>query len=78
MPRATGLQGILEGERRRSGGMVMVGWTPHVSHISIIYMYKYAMQKYFYKTTKYEKMSDGFFIFFCLHSKYFLWGLYTL
>jgi hypothetical protein len=57
------LQGILEGERRRLGGMVVVGWTPHVSHISIIYMYKYAMQKYFYETTKYEKMSDGFYIF---------------
>jgi hypothetical protein len=53
---------------------VVVEWTPHVSHISTIYMYKYVMQKYFYETMKYKKMNDGIFIFLCLHGKYFLQG----
>jgi hypothetical protein len=43
--------------------MVVVEWTPHVSCIFTIYMYKYAMQKYFYETIKYEKMNDGFLYF---------------
>jgi hypothetical protein len=46
--------------------------------IPTVYMYKYAMQKYFHETIKYEKMNDYIFIFFCLHSKYFLWGFMLL
>jgi hypothetical protein len=56
--------------------LVAVEWTPHVSRISTIYMYKYA-KKYFYGTMKYKKMNDGIFIFLCLHCKYFLRGFYA-
>ena len=44
------------------------------NRISTVYMYKYAMQKYFCHTMKYKKMNDGIFIFLRLHSKYFLRG----
>ena len=32
------------------------------NRISTVYMYKYAMQKYFYDTMKYKKMKDGIYI----------------
>ena len=32
--------------------------------ISTVYMYKYAMQKYFCDTMKYEKMNDDIFLYF--------------
>jgi hypothetical protein len=43
---------------------VVVGWTSLVSRISTIYMYEYAMQKYFYETMKYKKINDDIYIYF--------------
>jgi hypothetical protein len=57
-------KGFYRDERRRPVDIVVVGWTPHVIRMSTIYMYKYAMQKYFYETMKYEKMNDGIFFIF--------------
>ena len=44
------------------------GGGPHVvvgpnNHIFTIYMYKYAMQKYFCDTMKYKNINDGIYIF---------------
>jgi hypothetical protein len=51
-------------------------WVPMIIFLSYKCI-KCNTTNYFYETTKNEKMNDGIFIFFCLHSKYFLWGLYA-
>ena len=58
----------------RGGSQVSVGPS---ACISIIYMYKNAMQNYFCETMKYEKMNDDIFYILRLHSKYFLRGFYA-
>ena len=42
---------------------MVVEWVPCVSRISTIYMYKYAMPKYFCETMKYEKMNDDIYFY---------------
>jgi hypothetical protein len=59
--------------------MVVIDVMGGGSHVSPVFLpYKYAMQKNFYDTMKYNKMNDGIFVFLCLQSKYFLRGFFTL
>jgi hypothetical protein len=41
-------------------------------------MYKYAMQKYFYETTKYEKMNGGIFLYFSASTVNISYRVFTL
>jgi hypothetical protein len=54
-------------------------WAPHVCGSQWLYSYYNKVwicntEITFMKLWKIKRMNDGIFIFFCLHSKFFLWG----